>query len=106
LWHIPSNLPVFFAQPETSNVFFSARVMVATIFMCESIYSVQRLVKEHTDFDGLQRYWMATMSVLLFMYNITLSLALKASWSFDILIAILVARLATVFAYRLSPLVD
>ena len=106
LWHVPENLPVLFAKPETSNVFFSARVLVATVFMCESIYSFQRLMKHHSGFDGLQRTLMAIFSVLLFSYNIVLSLSLKASWSFDIMIAILVARLSTVFAYRLAPFID
>ena len=53
LWHVPKDLPVLFANPETSNVFFSARVIIATIFMCESVYSVQRLVEDHNNFEHL-----------------------------------------------------
>lgn len=39
-------------------------------------------------------------------FNIVLSLALRASWSFDALIAVVVARYATIGATRVAVWVD
>ena len=40
------------------------------------------------------------------IYTVVLSLALKSSWTFDLITAYVVSRLSAVLAYRASPMVD
>lgn len=106
LWNVPAAVPRLFAYTETANIFFSPRVLVATVFLCECIYRSANAAGKPLESKNLMKHLLAVISILVFVFNISLTLALHATWSFDIVIAIFVARLSTIFAYRFSPFID
>lgn len=106
MWNVPADVPRIFAHTETSNVFFSPRVFVATVFLCECIYRSVNAAGKPLESKNLIKHLLAIISILVFVFNTSLTLALHATWSFDIVIAILIARLSTIFAYRFSPFID
>ena len=105
-WLVPAGVPKLFALSETANVFFSARIFITTVFLCECIYRSVNAAGKALETKNVVKHLMAIMSILLFVYNISLTLALQATWSFDIIVAIFIARLSTIFAYRFAPFVD
>ena len=106
LWEVPADLPGLFRQAATSNVFFSARMALATIFVCEAIYTSRKALGQPCSLRLLSKHLVCAFSICLFLYTIALSLALRASWSFDLIVAILISRLCTIFAYRFAPFLD
>jgi len=103
VWALPAGWPTFFVQHNNhENAFFSARVALASIAACELLC----LFLYNHNIGRLQRNIAAVVAFMYVAFNVVLSLALRASWSFDILIAIVIARYATIFGERLSVFVN
>ena len=48
----------------------------------------------------------AAVAVALVAFDVVLSISLQGSWTFDVIVALLVARYCTIAADRLAPWVD
>ena len=85
-----------------SNAFFSARVALSTVAAMELLAVTFYSQKAST----LVRLVTATLATALVAFNVSLSLALQVTWSFDVIVAIVFARYCTIIANRFSPFVD
>mmetsp|Transcript_8628 Transcript_8628/g.16705 ORF Transcript_8628/g.16705 Transcript_8628/m.16705 type:complete len:677 (-) Transcript_8628:128-2158(-) len=101
-WNLPEGWPTLFVQRgPAANQFFSARVALATVVAME-LLSVTLYTRKDKKIKALA----ATGATLYIAFNVVLTLALRASWSFDVAIALLLARYSTIAAHRLSVFVD
>eukprot|EP01090_Pellita_catalonica_P018388 TRINITY_DN5924_c0_g1_i1.p1 TRINITY_DN5924_c0_g1~~TRINITY_DN5924_c0_g1_i1.p1 ORF type:complete len:324 (-),score=25.89 TRINITY_DN5924_c0_g1_i1:39-956(-) len=96
VWALPDGWLTLFIRPETSHIFFSGRVALAMIVAIELF----RLAPLRGSI------LLKTLGVLMLLFQVVLSLALGASWSFDLIIAIITARYSTIFASKFSKFVD
>ena len=106
LWTIPENTPYFFSLPEKYDTFFSARIVVSTILLCECIYKAKSCLHKDLTFHKIKKLAIAALSVILFILNVVNIVALRTSWSFDIIVSVIVARYSTIIAYRYAPFID
>jgi len=106
VWQEPPHMPHLFVQhAPTSHLFFSGRVALATIACCELIELSLVLANPVTKFD-FKRAAVVGLGFVLLLWTIWLSLAFRASWSYDCLIAFIVARHSSTIAARCSKRVD
>ena len=73
---------------------------VASISFFEAFYASTKEWDRPDSFRKFSKHVVTLFSFCAFVYTFVLSLALHCSWSFDLVVAILVSRLATVLAYR------
>lgn len=102
-WVLPSWWPTLFSRHDAVvNSFYSARVSISTVLACEliavTIYAKKRSKK--------LRALATTIGVVYLAFNILISLALKCSWTFDIIVAVAMTRYSTIAGYRMSNFVD
>ena len=98
---LPADWPTLFVPSGAAERFCSARVALSAVacaeLLCIAIYSDRGIwIKRVT----------ALVGVSYLSFNVVLVLALKVSWSFDVLIAMVIARYSTIIASRFSVFVD
>ena len=103
-WGVPDGLPSLFVKHEGAPLFFSARVALTTVASMELLS-----VTVHGDYGVKSRHVkriVAVIAVAILALEVVLSVALRASWTFDVLVAIVFARYSTIGAHRMSPWFD
>jgi hypothetical protein len=102
-WPEPHWLPRLFVVGGESP-FFSARVSTATVVAMELLS-----ITVYSEY-GVKQRWLkgsaAFVAAALVLLNAVLAIAFRQSWTFDVVIAIVVARYCTITAHRLAPWVD
>lgn len=106
LWTIPDGTPYFFSLPSKYDTFFSARITISTILACECVYKANSCVHKELSMHKLYKIVLAALAVGLLVFNILLILSLRTSWTFDIIISMIVARYSTIIAYRYAAFID
>eukprot|EP00467_Chlorarachnion_reptans_P011323 CAMPEP_0114525866 /NCGR_PEP_ID=MMETSP0109-20121206/22675_1 /TAXON_ID=29199 /ORGANISM="Chlorarachnion reptans, Strain CCCM449" /LENGTH=727 /DNA_ID=CAMNT_0001707521 /DNA_START=78 /DNA_END=2261 /DNA_ORIENTATION=+ len=103
VWVLPTWWPTLFSRHDAvANSFFSGRVSIAAVVACELV-AVTIFAKKRTK---KLRALAAVVGIAYVAFNIVTSLALKASWTFDILVALAMTRYSTIAGYRLATVVD
>lgn len=109
-WPLPPSWPTLFVvHGPSSHQFFSARVALACVAAMELLgHTVYRLnVWRHTrEATRAGRGGAALVAVMILAFTIGLSLALRVSWTVDVCVAVVFARISTIYAARLAPWVD
>ena len=103
-WPVPDDLPALFVKRGGTPFFFSARVALTTVASLELLS-----ITVHSDYGIKSRHVQrlaAVIAVAILGLDIILSIALKQSWTFDVVVAIVFARYCTIGAHRCSPWFD
>ena len=103
-----SPLPSLFVTGGGAPVFFSLRIAITALAALE-LLSIT-LFKDGVQFFGevraRHRLGAAVVAGFLLGFTVCLMLALRAVWSFDVVITLVVARLCGIFAHRDTPWFD
>ncbi len=100
-WHSAEWLPSFFVMRSSEGkTFFNAGVGITAIAALELL-----LITKSSKSKAL-KWFAGALALALVGYQVVLALAMRSSWSFDILVALFLARYCSIIAERYSPWFD
>ena len=107
-WVVPAGWPTLFVfGSPAANAFFSPRVALAAVVVLEWLANMRASRKRSNLLCAMwSRRFLSVIALAYLVGVVVLSLALKASWSFDVVLSLVIARYGFIFGERASVFVE